>query len=178
MHRRYAQQARQTIERARAAAAPADRHFLDIRLLEAELATTRGDRATAERLYREALVLRPGSLAVRLPLSRLLSPARAEEAVQLLDDLHDPSAIPGPRALSQSDLLGQAMVQKASVSLDACAGVEDPALLTARVAQARSACDKAREVLGEQLLTLKLAARLNIQRGRFLDALGAAKSRR
>ena len=169
------QRARQTILRARALAGPDHRRFLEIRLLEAELAAADGDVAAAERLYRELLTQRAGSLAARLPLTRLLGPGRAEEGVQLLDDLRDPSAaIPGPGVLRRADLLAQAVLQKASLSLDACINIEDPSILAARIERARLTCEQARSAVGELPVTLKLLTRLHVLQGRFLEAINTA----
>jgi tetratricopeptide (TPR) repeat protein len=173
--RRSLQRARQTIARARGLSGPDHRRFLEIRLLEGELAAADGDLVAAERLYRELLNQLPGSLAARLPLTRVLGPTRAEEGVQLLADLRDPSAaVPGPGVLQRGDLLAQAVLQKASLSLDACANMEEPSILAARIERARLACEQAREAVGELPVTLKLVTRLHVLQGRFLEAINTS----
>jgi predicted Zn-dependent protease len=166
--------ARALVARAAASVPASDNRFVDIRLLQAQLAEAAGGSRAADPILRQALDARPGSLRAQVALADSVSGSHPDQAEAILDRPEKPDdAGPGPIALARRDLLARAALLKARLYLDAAdaATDDDPAARQAAVQKASDACDALAAMLVNDAASLKLTARLRMRQGRPADAV-------
>jgi tetratricopeptide (TPR) repeat protein len=171
------QQARLLAARAAAASTSSDAHFVDVRLLEADLAQANGDLAAAEQICRDTLAARPGSLRAQLSLANLVGTSHPDQAMAILDQPETADdAGPGPMALIGRVLQIESAMQQARLHLDAATAADDATVRQAHIQKASTACDALVAMLVNDSASLKLTGRLRMLQGRYADALRAVET--
>jgi tetratricopeptide (TPR) repeat protein len=169
-------------DRARDLAKPEDPNYQEIQTVYAGHKLATGDRATAERVYRDLLRRKPDDVALQLVLAEVLQASRdtRKEAAEMLANTVAQGELPtASKAPMARRLQARAIVRLASVRMDLLEDVRDDTNRRDLLAQIEADVAKAEARMAENPETLKIRGRLLLIKGdrvRALQVLSKAAS--
>jgi len=172
------QQAAVYLDRARSLVRKEDKNFQEVQTVYASRKLQKGDRAEAEKVYRDLLALKPNDVPVRLVLSEILQankPTRIEAADLLERTVADGEKPNAPRTAIARALQFRAILRLASVHMDLLEDQPNPADYKALLKKVEADVAKAVSKMPENPELLKVQGRLYLIKGDVIAAVQTLK---
>ncbi len=164
------------LDRARSLVRDDDKNYAEVQTVFASRKLQSGDRAEAERVYRNLLMKRPDDVPVRLVLAEILQADRTtrKEAADLLAKTVADGEKPGSSktALARAYYL-RAILRLAAVRMDLLEDINDPSERNTMLATIEADIAKAESKMPENPESLKVRGRLYLIKGEVQKAVTA-----